>query len=61
MAKAIEAAEFHVGDILSVITDRLVSPKHIGGVYDILGFMAGEDPDDPSAASGKPRVCAVAA
>src|SRR5215469_4293666 len=34
--------EFHIGDILSVTTGRLVSPRHIGGVYDILGWMTGD-------------------
>lgn len=34
--------EFHIGDILSVTTGCLVSPRHIGGVYDILNFMTGE-------------------
>lgn len=34
---------FHIGDILSVTHDRLVSPDHIGGVYKILGWMVGED------------------
>src|SRR5690242_17492626 len=34
---------FHIGDILSVTSDRLVSPRHIGGVYDILGWMTGEE------------------
>lgn len=33
---------FHLGDILSVTHDRLVSPRHIEGVYDILSFMSGE-------------------
>ena len=33
---------FHLGDILSITTGRLVSPRHIGGVYDILGWMTGE-------------------
>lgn len=37
-----ETREFHIGDILSVTTGRLVSPRHIGGVYDILGWMVGE-------------------
>jgi len=37
-----ETKDFHIGDILSVLTDRLVSPRHIGGVYDILGWMSGE-------------------
>lgn len=35
--------DFHVGDILSVTTGRLVSPRHIGGVYDILNWMTGEN------------------
>lgn len=34
---------FHIGDVLSVMTGRLVSPRHIGGVYDILGFLVDED------------------
>jgi len=33
---------FHIGDILSVLTDRLVSPDHIGGVYNILNWMTGD-------------------
>ena len=31
--------DFHLGDILSVTTDRLVSPSHMDGVYDILNYM----------------------
>lgn len=34
---------FHIGDILSVTTGRLVSRTHISGVYDILGWMTGEE------------------
>ena len=37
-----ETRAFHLGDILSITTERLVSPRHIEGVYDILGWMAGE-------------------
>ncbi len=33
---------FHLGDVLSITTGRLVSPRHMEGVYDILGFMTGE-------------------
>jgi hypothetical protein len=33
---------FHIGDILSVTTERLVSPRHIDGVYDILNWMTGD-------------------
>ena len=34
-----ERKDFHLGDILSVTHDRLVSPRHIEGVYDILNWM----------------------
>lgn len=34
--------DFHVGDVLSAATGRLVSPRGIGGVYDVLNWMAGE-------------------
>ncbi len=34
--------EFHLGDVLSITTGYLVSPRHIDGVYDILSFMTGE-------------------
>lgn len=34
--------DFDLGDVLSVTTGRLVSPRHITGVYDILGYMTGE-------------------
>jgi hypothetical protein len=33
---------FHIGDILSAMTGRLVSPRHIEGIYDILDWMTGE-------------------
>jgi hypothetical protein len=33
---------FHLGDILSITTGRLVSPRHMDGVCDILGWMTGE-------------------
>jgi hypothetical protein len=34
---------FHLGDILSVTTGRLVSPRHMDGIYDILGWMTGDN------------------
>jgi hypothetical protein len=34
---------FHIGDILSITTERLVSPTHMDGVYDILNFMTGDN------------------
>jgi len=30
---------FHLGDILSITTGRLVSKRHVQGVYNILDFM----------------------
>lgn len=38
-----ETKDFHIGDILSVTTGRLVSPEHIGGVYKILNWMTSEN------------------
>lgn len=35
--------KFHLGDILSVTTARLISPRLMEGVYDILNYMTGED------------------
>lgn len=35
--------EFHISDILSVTTDRLVSNRGMDGVYDILKFMTQTD------------------
>lgn len=37
-----EEREFDLGDILSITTDRLLSPRGMSGVGDILSFMAGE-------------------
>lgn len=34
--------DFHLGDILSVTTEHLVSPRHMNGVYDVLGYMTGD-------------------
>lgn len=35
--------KFHLGDILSVTTGRIVSPRHMEGIYDILDFITGEN------------------
>lgn len=35
--------KFHLGDILSITTSALVSPRHMDGVYDILNFMTGDN------------------
>ena len=34
--------QFHLGDILSITTDVLLSPRLIEGVYDILNYMTGD-------------------
>jgi hypothetical protein len=34
-----ETKSFHIGDVLSITTGRLVSPEHIDGVYKILNWM----------------------
>ena len=62
--------KFHIGDVISAATGRLVSTRHIGGVYDILGFMSGESlmthqlprvarEAEPSLRSQHPELCAV--
>lgn len=35
--------EFHLGDILSVTTSHMVSPRHVDGLCDLLGWMTGEN------------------
>ena len=37
------AREFHLGDILSISTGCLVSPRHMEGIYDILNYMTGDN------------------
>jgi hypothetical protein len=34
---------FHIGDILTITTDILVSPRLVEGIYDILNYMTGDD------------------
>ena len=34
---------FHLGDILSVTTGRLVSPSHMDGIYGVLNWMTGDN------------------
>lgn len=38
-----QTKKFHLGDVLSITTGRLVSPRHTDGVYDILNFMTGDN------------------
>lgn len=34
---------FHISDVLTVTTGRLVSARHMDGVYDILNFLTGDE------------------
>lgn len=38
-----ETRRFHIGDIITVITGRLVSPRHVEGLYDILNWMTDDN------------------
>ena len=38
-----DTKRFHIGDILSITTGRLVSPDHIGGVYNILNHLTADN------------------
>lgn len=38
-----ETREFHLGDVLSITTGRLVSLRGMEGIYDILNFMTGDN------------------
>ena len=33
---------FHLGDVLSITDGRLMSLRHMDGIYDILNFMTGD-------------------
>lgn len=37
-----ETKTFHLGDLLSVTDGRLVSPNHVGGVYQVVDFVTGQ-------------------
>ena len=37
-----ETKRFHLGDLVSVNSGVLVSPNHIGGVYDVVDFVTGQ-------------------
>lgn len=34
---------FHISDVLSVTTGRLVSSRHMTGIYEILNFLTGDE------------------
>lgn len=38
-----QSKQFHISDVLSITTGRLVSTRHMDGVYDILNFMTGDN------------------
>lgn len=38
-----QTKKFHISDVLSITTGRLVSTRHMDGVYDILNFMTGDN------------------
>lgn len=38
-----ETKTFHIGDVLSITTGRLVPPNHIGGVYEILNWVTDDN------------------
>lgn len=54
------ARAFHLGDLLSVTTGALVSPRHIEGVQDLLGFMVGDEQLMPHALPRAGEACAPA-
>ncbi|GAC1391300.1 MAG: hypothetical protein NVSMB46_03300 [Candidatus Saccharimonadales bacterium] len=35
---------FHIGDVLSITTSRVTSPRGMEGIYDILGYMTDDRP-----------------
>lgn len=37
-----ETRSFHIGDILSITTERLVSPNHMDGIHQILDWMTSD-------------------
>jgi hypothetical protein len=43
MDKTAEARLFDIGDVLSITTGCLVSPRLMDGVYDILNYMTGDE------------------
>ena len=36
-----ETKDFHISDILTVTTGKLVSSRHMAGIYDVLEWMTG--------------------
>lgn len=38
-----ESRQFHLGDVLTVVTGRLLAPRGMAAVYDILCYMTQDD------------------
>ncbi|MCC5574523.1 hypothetical protein IMZ11_02570 [Microtetraspora sp. AC03309] len=38
-----ETRDFHLGDILTIITECLVTPNGVDGIYQILNWMTGDN------------------
>lgn len=36
-----ETRDFHIGDLLTIATGHLLSPRGVGGLYDIIDFVTG--------------------
>lgn len=51
-----EHRQFHIGDVLTVVTDRMVSPKGMDGVRSLLEYMV-RDPLFDFQLPGALRVC----
>lgn len=53
------ARQFHLGDILSITTSRMLSPTGMGGVHEIVTHMIGELATDMACIEERAR-CAAA-
>ncbi len=42
--KLMNTKSFHIGDVLSLTTGKLISLRHMKAMYDLLAFMTGEMP-----------------
>lgn len=50
---------FHLGDVLSITTSRMLSPTSMGGIHEIVTHMTGELAADLACIEARPR-CATA-
>lgn len=53
------ARQFHLGDILSITTSRMLSPAGMGGIHEIVTYMTGELATDLACVEERAR-CAAA-